>query len=304
MHFRILFLLSFFSALYCGAQNPSSTEEIFYTSNYKWGVKSKSGKLVIDTIYDRIFVLYENNRLTLPPKDRNQPGPWLNCYIVISREKGTAIFSSSGKILFDFVQCNGLQYDARTQTVVVIKQLADNRLRSTLHSMDGRNLFEDDFESIGYVTRSDLIVLIAEDGAKDEFYIYNAKENLRTGPYSHINVFNQDSSPLLGMKEEEFNKFRNLNILTVRKTVDNEDIWGIMNLEGELRVPFSYKRFRIIDSSMQSTLIDKCQKPDNVEFVFYSYDMNDTNETSLLLFDARLDLYKYDAAERKIFKAD
>ncbi|MDX1911385.1 MAG: WG repeat-containing protein, partial [Saprospiraceae bacterium] len=66
MHFRILFLLSLFSALSCGAQNPSSTEEIFYTRSYKWGVKSKSGKLVIDTIYDRIFVLYENNRLTLP----------------------------------------------------------------------------------------------------------------------------------------------------------------------------------------------------------------------------------------------
>lgn len=282
------------------SQNSVTTNQIFQTSNGKFGIKSKSGELLLDSIYAGIYFFYNGGRKILPPKDKPSK-ELVEYYIVVNDRQEPGVFDKNGKQIFEFTPCFQIEIDHHTKTIVKIVKQEDNSLRSYLYGFDNQLLFDYSFENIGYINDSDLIALIVEDGQNDEFYLYNPFTKLKLGPFSHFNIFNKDSEPPLGMKGEDFEKYKSLNFITVRQDRDSKYIWGIVNMQGKELLPIEYKSFAYIDATTKERIIEKANsKPEHVEFIFYSYFFK--NNLNMMLFDKDLNRYRYDPESRTISK--
>ncbi len=298
MKIKILFYLILLISSICKGQNSVTTNEVIKTSDNKFGVKSKSGKILIDTIYDGIAKFYNLGRKTLPPNNNRYNNP-VEFYLVI-KETEKAVFDKDGKIVFDFAACSQLELDDHTSTVVKIVTEENNRLRSYLYGFDGNQIFEESFENIGYINNSDLIALIAEDGQNDEFYLYNPFKKKKLGPFSRFNIFNIDSSPPIGMEKEDFKNYYNLNIITVRQNFKDKYKWGLIDMQGNEILPIAYKYFQVIDKVFKSRVIDSASQPAGIEFSFYSCLFD--NPHKILLIDNNMEQYTYDNDTKVITK--
>ncbi|MCB0475988.1 MAG: WG repeat-containing protein [Flavobacteriaceae bacterium] len=285
------FLFLTLVVLSCNTQHSVITNEIIKTNDYLFGVTSQNGNLLIDSIYGEIRVLYDNARQTLPPTTKRQPPEPLEYYVVSNTSGQKAIFDSNGKLIFDFIDCFEIQFDQHTQTVVTTTKLNDNRMRSSLFNLRGQMLFDTTFEHIYFINDSDLIALIVEEGSNDEFYLYNPFTKQKLGPFNHFNIFNGDSSPLLGMNQLEFEKYKALNLITVRTTIDYDYRWGIIDMKGNEVLPVEYDYFRIIDNEMKTRYIEKAEKPDDVDFIFYSRHYAD--KSTVLFLDFQINIYVF-----------
>ncbi|MBK7223206.1 MAG: hypothetical protein IPH94_18420 [Saprospiraceae bacterium] len=181
---RYLIFYLFTLALSCGSQNSVHTNKIINATGNKFGVISKSGKLLIDSIYHNIYVLHDKARKILPPREEGPTSGYkfIEYYLVRNDKKELAVFDHNGKIIFDFVECYALEIDESTQTIVKIMKEKNNDLSSYLYNFNNQQLFEESFEDIGFVNNSDLIALIKQDGYKDEYYLYNTKSKAKIGP--------------------------------------------------------------------------------------------------------------------------
>ena len=143
MNFFLIFIT--LTSIACNSQNSVTTNEIIKTKNHLFGVQSENGNLLIDTIYRRIRVLYDNSKLTLPPKRKSQ-NP-IEYYLVSDTNRKYAIFDKDGKIVFDFIDCLELQFDEYTQSVITIIKEPDNRQRSYLYNIKGELQFKTTFQA-------------------------------------------------------------------------------------------------------------------------------------------------------------
>ena len=253
----------------CNAQNTTSTNEIVQSEGHLFGVKSANGKLLIDTIFGEIRVLDENSRLTLPPSTKRVPPKLTEYYLVTDIERKKAIFDKDGKLVFGFMACFMLQYDKHSQAIVATKAQANNQLRSFLYDLEGNLIFDTSFESIAFINSSDLIALIVADGAHDEYYLYNPSTKDKIGPFDHFNIYNEDSNVPFGMELQEFEKYRQLNIVAVRQTVDNDYLWGVYDLSGNEILPIEYKNLKkLSEVDKNHNAYKNAKKPEGVDFLF------------------------------------
>jgi len=283
----------------CSAQHSVTTNQIITTSDKKFGVVSKSGELLIDSIYSSISLFYNGGRKTLPPNN-TIPAKVVELYLVRNDENQLAVFDKNGLKTFDFTNCFQIEVDEHTKTLVKIIKQGNNQLRSFLYDFDGQSVFEESFEYIAYIIDSDLIALIAEDGQNEEYYLYNPFTKKRLGPYTHFNIFNRDSNPLMGMEKEEFSPYTSLNVITVRHNSGSDYKWGMIDLKGNEILPIEYKYFRVPEENLKKRFINRATRPDGVEFLFYSYPIGDGN---MLLFDEKLDRYEFNNESMTIVKA-
>lgn len=291
MKTKKLFLLLLVTGLSIGvkAQNSVTTNKIISTENYLFGVQSESGELLIDTIYGQIRMLYDNSKLTLPPSNKRPTPKPVEYYLVSDTERKKALFDKDGNLVFGFKDCFALHFDEHTKSVVALDLKPTNSTRSYLYNLNGELLFNTDFESVAFIKNADLIALIVEDGANDEYYLYNPFTKEKTGPFDHFNIFNEDSQTPMGMKEDDFEKYKGLNLITVRKTINNDYVWGVMDLKGNELLPVSYDYLRMIPSDMLD-YIEKCDKPEAVDFLFHS---RQTSQSSyVLLIDKQMRVYE------------
>ena len=265
------------------------------------GVVSPSGKLLIDTMYQWITLFRDGGRKQLPPNERIS-NEVVEFYSVRNEEGQWAIFDPNGSKLFGFVDCEQLEIDERTQTIVKVVRQEDYQRFSYLYNFDGELMFPTPFEWVGYIRNSDLIALIAQDGSNEEYYLYNVATKAKLGPYSHFNIFNEQRSPLLGMEEEEFEQYKQLNIITVRQDTLNDYIWGVIDMRGNEVYPLAYKYFRVIEPDMRKRFIEPAEKPNEVEFLFYSARFGETGQ--VILFDKNMDRYLLDSVMKKIVKLE
>jgi hypothetical protein len=296
---KILLLLFAIMPFACTGQNSVRTNEIFKTSKNKFGVKSKSGRVLIDTIYDGISNFYNLGRKTLPPNNKRYEAP-VEFYLVRNGLGQSAVFDKDGMQVFHFTDCYRIEVDAHTKTVVKIVMLEDNRMLSYLYGFDGKLIFETSFENIGYINDSDLIALIVEDGQNDEFYLYNPFTRNKLGPFSHFNIYNQDSSPPFGMEKEDFTKYTTLNIIAVRQNFGSKYKWGFVDMKGKEMLPMNYKSFRVADQDFKKQFTDRASRPEGVEFLFYAYSIDDPGK--MLLFDEKMEQYIYNYNSMTILK--
>jgi hypothetical protein len=289
---KILVLISMFFVIDCDAQNSIKTNRIIRSSTFKSGVVSQSGKILIDTIYAEILTFAGKGHKVLPPQRENfKMESEIEYYLVIDTERKYAVFNENGSKVFGFFECSGLEIDEHTKTFVKIVREPDNRLRSYLYSFDEKQIFQESFESVGYLDKSDLIALIAEDGQNDEYYLYNIKTKNKLGPYTHFNFYIDVANPPLGMDKESFEKYAKLNIITVRQRKENKDLWGAIDLTGKELLPTKYNGIRFIDENTERMIKD-AKKPENADFYFTSYEREKRNP--LILFDDKMNVYEFD----------
>lgn len=273
----------------CQAQNSIETNEIIRSHSNLLGVQSQSGKLLIDTAYKHIRLMHDG-RNELPPRREQMPEP-TDYYIVSKALDQHAIFNKNGKLIFDFIDCESIYFDEHTELVVVTIKLEDNRRRSYLYKANGKLLFKESFEDIGFLTGSDLLALIADDGPNEEYYLYHFKTKKKLGPYSHFNIYNQHTTTPMGMKDEDFEPYKQQNVITVRTTVNNDYIWGMLDMDGKELFPIEYAYFRIVDDSHTRFFRTVKEKPTDVNFLFHSKKMDE--KSSSLFLDAQRNVYRY-----------
>jgi len=287
-----IFILFVCINMRCNAQNSTSTNQIISSQNHLYGVMSKSGELILDTVYGRISVIDDNSRLVLPVINESVTPEITDYYLITDTKNKKAIFDSNGKIVFDFIDCHSLQFDIETKSVVIIQLQSDNRLRSYLYDLNRELVFEENFESIAFIMDSDLIALIVEDGAKDEYYIYNKTTGNRIGPFDHFNIYNRGSNLPIGMKPSEFAKYKKLNVLAVRQTVENEYLWGIYDLNGNEILPIEFKNLRMLSESDRNHIAFKrAKKPEGTEFLFKSSHIS--NSSVAIYFDSNFAKFEH-----------
>ena len=301
MTIRIILFLLTSIVTGCYSQNSVQTNQIIRSSTEKIGVISNTGKLLIDTIYLSIGVPYGLGHKVLPPKEENfkYDSP-IEYYLVLDSERKSAIFDKNGEKVFGFVDCSKLEIDDHTKTIVKIIQEPDNTLRNYLYGFDGNLIFEQSFENVGYINQSDLIALIAEDGSKKEYYLYNIKTKNKLGPYTHFNIYNKDASPPLGMDKIKFEKYTKLNIITIRQKIGNKDVWGAIDLNGQELLPTQYQG--IVPIPWKETLLENPRMPSIVNFYFYAYPLDDYKK--MFLFDNEMKIYEYNDSGNKIRKVE
>lgn len=298
---RIFILLLILLNFGCTAQNSVETNTIITTENYKMGVISESGDLLIDTIYNSVSLFYNKGRQSLPPV-RTVSKETVEFYKVRNDDNQYAIFDKNGQTVFDFADCINLQVDEYTQTIVKMVKQPDNRFRSYLYDFKNQLIFEASFEHIYYINESDLIALIAEDGQNEEYYLYNPFTKKKSSVYTHFNIFNQDTNLPFGMKETDFEKYKSLNIISVRQEKDNEYIWGLVDMKGNELLPMKYKYFRILTDDLKKRFIERATKPEGVNFLFYSHQFGDNRQ--MYLFDENMEIYQFDGDKNEISKAE
>jgi hypothetical protein len=267
---RLVLLLLSFNIVACQGQNSVVTNEIITTSNNQMGVVSTSGKLLIDTIYSSVSLFYNSGRKSLPPGSKVSKEV-VELYLVRNDSRQLAVFDKDGRQVLGFEDCFQIEVDEHTQTAVKIIKQEDNRLRSYLYGFDNQLIFEESFENVGYINHSDLIALIVDDGANSEYYLYNPFTKNKLGPYSHFNIYNKGSSPPLGMKEEEFEKFKTLNVITVRQDSGSDYIWAMIDMQGNEILPLEYSSISLFtEEKKKHPFFRLVENPDQVEFVLTS----------------------------------
>lgn len=303
MNLRILIFTFFIVVSNCDAQNMFQTNRIISSSTNKAGVVSKSGKLLIDTIYAGIFTFQGDGHKVLPPKENNKYRMKSNIeyYILLDTLKRSAVFDAEGNKIFGFFECEEIEIDVNTKTFVKILKEQDNSLRSYLYHFNGKQIFDQSFENIGYINNSNLIALIAEDGSNEEYYLYNIKTDRKLGPFTHFNIYNKDASPPLGMNKSAFEKYTALNLIAVRSKQGQNEKWGIIDMSGNELLPLKYDRISFIDDETQNRINNNSSDPENVIFYFSIYQ----KETRKNLFlDDKMNMYEYDIITNKIIKVN
>jgi len=183
--FAILNLSSF-------AQNSVITNEIFKTKEYKYGVKTSNGDTIIQPIYRSINICYNNRAIysTLSSQSISKPKiKKLEYYIVKDTMNKKAIFDSNGKVFIDFIQAYLILLEENSQTIIVGKRLENDKLKYFLHDFKMKQLDKLDYKEISYINNSNLMVLVFEDGSKEEKYLFNSltKKKIRTLYASLVN---------------------------------------------------------------------------------------------------------------------
>lgn len=294
-----LILLLFLTTTGCAQYSVTTNEIITNSSGRKQGVMAPSGKILIDTVFSSITLFHSGARKTLPPKEEISTEV-VEYYLVRNEAWELAIFDSGGDKVFGFADCHQLEIDEHTETIVKVVWTSGTPSESYLYDFDGDLVFERSFENIAYINDSDLIALIAEDGQREEYYLYNPFTEEKLGPLTHFNVYNRDSSPPFGMDKAAFELYTKLNVITVRETRDNDYIWGMFDLQGEQVYPIAYKYFRVIDPDLRKRFIDRAEKPEGVEFLFYGYFASEVSQ--MMLFDEHLNRYILESGLNKIVK--
>lgn len=294
----VILLIFFINSSY--SQNSVQTNRIIRSSSEKIGVVSNSGSLLIDTNYISIGVPYGKGHKVLPPQDeRVKFDSPIEYYVVIDSERKSAIFDKNGNKIFGFVDCFGLEIDDYTKTIVKIIKEQDNSLSSYIYGFDGIQIFEQSFENIGYINNSYLIALIAEDGSNKEYYLYNIKTKTKLGPFTHFNIYNNDSSPPLGVNKNKFEQYTKLNLITNRQKKGKIEVWGACDLNGQELLPSQYQGIvPIINLGWEDRLINHPDKPINVDFYFYTYRTDDYEK--MILLDNKMKKYEYDGRANTI----
>jgi hypothetical protein len=293
MQIRIYLFLITLSAFGCNAQNSVTTNEIFRTKDNLFGVKSKAGKLLIDSVFEEIRLIYPNEKKMLPPKENSMGLKPPEYYLVSNSTSQKALFDKNGDLVFDFTDCEGMIVDEYTQTVVVTKQVPEHtQARSLLYSIDGALLMDTTYEHIAFIKHTDLIALVVEEGPKTEIYLYNPFEQKKLGPFDHFNIYNEESNLPMGMEASDFEKYRKLNVITVRREVDNDYIWGMVDAKGNEILPLSYKGIKILSSSDKShPAFKRAIKPEGVDLIFKSALVS--NPSVAIYFDSDLVQYEF-----------
>jgi len=292
MKIRFHLILITLLAFGCNAQNSVTTNEIIRTENNLFGVKSKNGKLIIDSIYKRIEVIYNHQKLMLPPNEKKRLPQQLEYYLVSNSNNQKGLFDKNGKMVFGFMDCQNIILDEHTQTVVVnVKEKPNTPPRSYLYNVKGDLLFDTSYENIGFISNSDLITLVVEDGRNDEYYLYNPFTKNKIGPIDHFNIYNEYSSSF-GMKASDFEKYKKLNIVTIRREVDNDYIWGMIDSKGNEILPIEYKNLSIItERHTNHPAFKRAVKPDGVEFILKGAHIS--KPSTSIYFDSNFDKYEF-----------
>jgi hypothetical protein len=287
-----IFIVTLFASYDCRAQNSTRNNQIVKSQNHLFGVMSQTGELFIDTIYGRINIIDENSKRVLPVSDKPMTSEITDYYLVTDIENKKAIFDSNGKILFDFIDCNSLQLDTETNSVVLIQLESNKQLRSYLYKLDGHLVFKENFESIAFIKGSNLIALIVEDGAQDEYYIYNNVTGNKIGPFDHFNIYNSNSQPPIGMQLDEFVKYKKLNVIAVRKLVKKDYLWGIYDLNGNEILPIEFKNMRMLsEADRKHIAFRSAKKPEGVDFLFKCSHFS--NSSVAIYFDCNFAKYEH-----------
>lgn len=287
-----IFILTLLASFDCRAQTSTRTRQIVKSLNHLFGVMSKTGELIIDTIYGRINIIDENSKRILPVSDKPLTSEITDYYLVTDVENRKAIFDSNGKILFDFIECTSLQLDTETNSVVLVRLESNKQLRSYLYELDGQLVFKENFESIAFIKGSNLIALIVEDGAQDEYYIYNKATGNKIGPFDHFNIYNRNSQLPIGMQLEEFVKYQKLNVVAVRKLVNKDYLWGIYDLNGNEILPIEFKNLRMFsEADRKHFAFRSAKKPEGVDFIFKCSHFS--NSSVAIYFDRNFAKYEH-----------
>ena len=147
------------------------------------------------------------------------------------------------------------------------------------------------FKYIAFIEHSDLIALVVEEGAKTEIYLYNPFEQKKLGPFDHFNIYNEGSNLPMGMEASDFEKYKKLNVLTVRREENNDYIWGMVDAKGNEILPLSYKGIQILSASDKNhPAFKKAIKPEGVDLIFKAVQVS--NPSVAIYFDS--DLVQYE----------
>lgn len=298
MKIRYYLFLVTLLAYGCNAQNSITTNKIFRTKDNLFGVKSQKGNLLIDSIYKHIRIVSDYEKTILPNNENRERINQLEYYLVSNSSNQKAIFDKDGELVFDFVACLNIIIDQHTRTAIVTKEIkANTRPRSYLHHLNGELLLENSYENIAYISNSDLIALIVEDGQNDEFYLFNPFEKNMLGPFDHFNIYNEDMSPFR-MKESDFDKYQKLNIIKVRREVDNDYIWGIVDSKGYEILPVEYRNLNVfLEQDKNHPAFRRALKPEGVEFFFKGAHIS--KPSTLIYFDNNFVKYEFKSSVEK-----
>jgi hypothetical protein len=289
---RILFLISItLLVVACKSQNSVTTNEIIKSKGNLYGLKSNNGSLLIDTIYNKINLLNDNLKLTLPSNDKIQNPTTFAYYIVNDIEGKNAIFDKDGKLIFPFMDCSSLQIDNKTQSVVATKKDIDNRTRKYLYNLEGELQLEANYKDIAFIRNTDLLALISNDGQNKEYYIYNSSNKKKLGPFDHFSIYNETMSSF-AMQDSDFERLKKLNLITIRNEIDNEYQWGIIDLNGDEILPMEYRSLKkVLEQDRNHPAFKKAVKPVGVDFVFTGKHISDLSKP--IYFDTNFIKYQF-----------
>lgn len=247
---RILLFIATLFAFSCNAQNSITANEVIVTKDGLFGVISKNGKLLIDSVYSEIKVLPGFEQILLPPRESRQMTSRPAYYLVINSNGQKALFDQNGELIVDFITC----------------------------------------KYIAFITHSDLFALIVADSPNEEFYLYNPKTKKKLGPFDHFNIFNEDMSTF-GFTASEAERLQKLNIITVRRKVENDYLWGMIDAKGNEILPLAYRNFATMtESDKRHPVYKKASKPEGVEFIFRATHIS--NPSTIIYFDSNFDQYQ------------
>lgn len=268
------------------------TNEIFQNEEGHFGLKARNGKVLIEPTFQNIQVLcdYEKHQLPLT-KEPTTPEP-MEYYVVLDKTNQRAIFNANGAIIIPFNPYYNVTLNEHTLTAVAAVMNENNRLRHQLLGSDGMPLFTEDFENIAYIKGTDVIVLIKEDGAKDELYMYNPFTKSKSGPYEAFTIYDEHYDPTMGIASIKFSPLLDFIGVAVRK---GDDTWGMINDKGEVVLPFEFDYIRTIPEDLRETYIDLSRKPEGINFVLYA--ARKPAPSTILFFDQLLNEYVFSRLE-------
>ena len=80
------------------------------------------------------------------------------------------------------------------------------------------------------------------------------------------------------MTDEYFDKYRDLNVITVRRKSDSEYIWGMIDMEGNEILPLEYSSIKLFtEEDKKHPFYRFVEKPENVDFIMSSTIMIEQN---------------------------
>ena len=288
---RLLILWCLLGSLSGTAQQAVLTHQIIQSADHRMGVVDASGHILIDTIYPLVALFPNGGRKVMPdsPKIPLEPA---SLYRVRNEAGQWGVFGANGQQIVPFGEADQVEVDVHTRTYVRVIEQEDHRFRSFLYDFDHNLLFEESFESIGYVLHADLIALIVADGQHTEAYLYNPFTRVKRGPYSHFNIYNAASPPHLGMDEQDFATFRALNVITVRQDAGSTYLWGMLDLQGNMIAPVQYTSLALFTEDYRNhPALRRAKKPDGVELLLYA-NLREGTTSRTFFFDRDFQRYE------------
>lgn len=250
-----------FFVVSCNSQNSILTNKVFRSDDQKVGVKSKSGKILIDPEYKMIRPIYSDDRMTYNGIKNSVRKP-LEYYLATMENDFKGIIDSNGKEVFGFRKCFDLQIDERTKTIIVVDKLPDHKKVYLLFDFKNKQLDNIQYQNIGYIENSDLIILVKVK--RKEVYLLNINNNIKSGPYEHFIVWDENYDPTLGRKDVKFTKLKKPLGIGVR----NKGIWGMIDQDGNEILPMKYSSMKIFSEEQKShPFFKRVTMPEDVNIV-------------------------------------